>query len=139
MVGRRRTAPVLLSSLTGCALLLALLTACGGEHEPSTSLSAPTQTEREAVATGHLLIVGGPFPGSPRPLGFGSVSFSGAAQITVRVGQDGSFSASLPQGTYAVVGRSKEFGSGAYPCHASRPIQVLSEEATRIDVYCNAR
>jgi hypothetical protein len=84
-------------------------------------------------------MVGGPAPGSPRPLRSGSVSFSGAAHITVRVGPDGSFSASLPRGTYAVVGRSGEFGSGAYPCRAARPIQVISEQATRINVYCNAR
>ena len=66
----------------------------------------------------------------------GRVNFSGATHVDVRVGPDGNFSASLPPGTYEVTGRSKLFGSGAYECHASRPIDVISQKTERIRVYC---
>lgn len=125
---RRHTAPVVLPALTGCALVLALLSACAAQQHP-----------QSGVARGQLLLVGGPFPGLPRPLASGSVSFSGATRVSVRVSSDGSFSASLPNGSYEVSGRSAEFGSGSYPCRASRPISVVSDKTTLIDVYCQAR
>lgn len=150
MSRRRHTAPMVLRALTGCALLLVLLNACTGEQDPSTvprtptsnersSTSSPRQTDFPGVVRGQLLFVGGPAAGSPRPLRSGSVNFSGATRVGVRVGRDGNFSASLPQGTYEVTGRSEQFGSGSYECHASRPINVNSQKTTQIGVYCQVR
>lgn len=147
---RRHTAPVMVRALTGCALLLALMNACTSEQDSSPALptpatddrsstSSPRHTDQTGVARGQLLFVGGPAPGSPRPLRSGRVDFSGNTQVGVRVGHNGNFSASLPQGTYEVTGRSKQFGSGSYECRAAGPIDVISQTTTRIDVYCQVK
>ncbi|MGZ6917446.1 MAG: hypothetical protein ACXVG8_18970 [Oryzihumus sp.] len=112
-------------------------------YDLTTVAGTTTHTARLAVQTGvaggRLLVVGGPAPGAPRPLRRGTVTFTGATQVSVRIDHTGHYSARLPVGSYEVSGRSPEIGSGSYECHAAKPINVAPHARIQADVYCQVK
>jgi hypothetical protein len=119
--------------LVACALLPIFVLGCA-----SGPLSQPAPSPSTAYVRGQLLFVGGPAPGSARPLS-GTVTLSGHLQMNVTVGLGGHYSATLLPGVYRIEGRSPQFGSGTYPCHAQSRVTVGPNETARADVYCQGR
>jgi hypothetical protein len=76
--------------LVTCALLLTLVSGCASGH-----LSTPAPSPSTGHVRGPLLFVGGPAPGSARPLS-GSVTLSGQVQMNVTVGLGGHYFATSP-------------------------------------------
>jgi hypothetical protein len=93
--------------------------------------STPTGT-----ITGHLFMVGGPGPGIHSPM-LGTIYVSGHG--TVDAGPDGSFSVTVPAGTYTLSGRTPDMNGGKFPCHASHSVTVHTGTLVKIDVICNIR
>jgi hypothetical protein len=98
--------------------------------------------------TGKLLIEGGPMgPGGQqpgeRPIP-GTVQFtaSGRRPVTARAASSGSFSVTLPAGTYDVSGRSplvtstSNGGSHQTPCSQPLTVSVTSQHTTTITLTC---
>jgi hypothetical protein len=124
---------VKLRPLVTCALLLTVAAGCTSGH-----LSQPAPLPSTGHVRGQLLFVGGPAPGSARPLS-GTVTLSGHVQMNVTVGLRGHYFATLPPGVYRVEGRSPQFGSGTYPCHAQARVTVGPNETAQADVYCQGK
>jgi hypothetical protein len=113
--------------ITICATLLALLAAC-------------TNSDDAALATisGRLLAVGGPAPGTARPLP-GTVTLENTATHSttlLRVGQDGRYTTSVGAGTYKIVGHSPLYGSGKYECKSPKTVTTAANAKARADVFC---
>jgi hypothetical protein len=127
------------------ALSLGLLPACAAAPSGTGALSlsgtthtsqkAPSHTSETGVLRGRLLFVGGPAPGSPRPLS-GTIVVTGKLSLMVAVGPDGRYAATVPAGTYRVAGSSPAFGSGQYGCHARSLVRVVPKGTVRADVLC---
>lgn len=115
------------------ALLVSLMSGCA-----SGNLSHSVPSPATAHVRGQLLFVGGPAPGAARPLP-GTVTLSGQVKMTVTIGLGGQYSAALPPGDYRVEGRSPQFGSGAYPCHALSRVTVGPDQTAQADVYCQGK
>lgn len=141
--GARRAA---VAGLLIGALSLGLLAACStqsgaGTSSPEAAVKAQALSIRSVatgVLRGRLVFVGGPFPGSPRPLG-GTVTVTGHSRVVFTVGRDGRYTVTLPVGTYRLSGSSPWFGSGADSCHAQSPVRVVSNRQTHADVVCQGR
>ncbi len=133
MQARRARLPVKVGRLVTCALLLTLVPGCTSGH-----LSQPAPSPSTGHVRGQLLFVGGPAPGSARPLS-GTVTLSGLVQMNVTVGLRGHYFATLPPGVYRVEGLSPQFGSGTYPCHAQARVTVGPNETAQADVYCQGK
>jgi hypothetical protein len=86
---------------------------------------------------GHLLAVGGPAPGSRRPLS-GEVTATGQNLTrTVQIGPDGTYTLTLPPGSYTLTGHSPEYGSNAAVCRtADSTVSVRSGKGGTADVLC---
>jgi hypothetical protein len=89
---------------------------------------------------GRFLAVGGPAPGTPRPMsGAGTVSFTethtGQVQ-TIDVLPDGRFGTPIAPGRYTVAGHISSYGSGHAACAALGPVTVQVNQDVRVDVYC---
>lgn len=102
----------------------------------SACTSSPTHPAHPVEITGHLLAVGGPPPGSPRPLR-GTVTLVGNTHSTVATRADGSYTAPVLPGVYTVTGHSPEYGSNRYLCQASAHVRVTT--AKSVNVYCQER
>ena len=91
--------------------------------------------------SGRLLAVGGPSPGSPRPLRGEIVvtDASGASVATVEVPSDGSFSVVVPAGNYTVEGRSKYYNGGRTACFARKPVVIADGTSVETDVFCQEK
>lgn len=102
---------------------------------------APSASGRGTVS-GHLFAVGGPAPGSPRPLS-GSVTLilstnhSKVAQVPV--GADGAFSIDVLPGQYELAGTSPLYNGGKVTCNATSPVTVKVGATVTADVYCQER
>jgi hypothetical protein len=128
------------------ALSVGLLAACStqsgaGAASPETAVQAQAlsiRSDATGVLRGRLVFVGGPFPGSPRPLG-GTVTVTGHSRVVITVGRDGRYTVTLPVGTYRLAGSSPWFGSGADRCHAQSPVRVVSKRPAHADVVCQGR
>lgn len=107
----------------------AIVAGCGGRPDP------------HQAATGLLVRVGGPAPGSPVPLPGTVVAQSVAGdQFTTTTGNDGRFQLSLPPGTYRLTGHSPQvMGDGRQMlCRAARPVRVTRHKpAHGIWVVCS--
>jgi hypothetical protein len=116
-----------------------LTAACATSDLPA---SAP------GAVTGKLLIEGGPIgPGGQqpgeRPIP-GTVQFtaSGRRPVTVRADSSGTFSVTLPAGTYDVSGRSPRLtdasngGSRQTPCSQPLSVSVTPQHTTTITLTC---
>jgi hypothetical protein len=115
-------------SLTGLALGVACLAgitaACSG-HNPA-----------DGTLTGHLYGVGGPAPGLARPWP-GTVTLVGpGVHRDVPVGASGTYSVTVPAGSYTVTGHSPLYGSGTYACGATGAATVTNGHSTKADVPC---
>ena len=85
---------------------------------------------------GSLREVGGPSGAADTPIS-GTVRFTGAGHtFTAAAGGDGSFTLSLPAGTYDVVGTSPQWGDGNGRCLADGPVVVKDTGLTGIVVAC---
>ena len=74
--------------------------------------------------------------GAPRPLP-GTVTLRTAhSEITLVVGDDGSYSATVPPDSYAVEGRSPPYDDAKALCRAAGPATATAGTTTRADVYC---
>ncbi len=101
-------------------------------------LAACTGHADKGTISGHLLAVGGPAGIPNRPLS-GTVSLKGSDNFQVAVGPDGSYSLSVPQGTYSVSGRSPLYQGGQRICRASHPVTVTKGAVVKADVFCQER
>jgi hypothetical protein len=106
--------------------LVLIATSCG---------AAPTV--ETGVVQGMLEAVGGPAPGTPRPLQ-GSITLrdSDATIFTATVGSDGAFLVRVPIGTYAITGRSQVYDSGSVDCTSSGPVTLTVGATIRVLVAC---
>ena len=90
----------------------------------------------DGTLAGHLYGVGGPAPGLPRPWP-GTVTLTGSGvHRDVPVGTSGTYSVTVPGGTYTIVGRSPLYESGAALCRATGVATVTSGHTTTADVLC---
>jgi hypothetical protein len=91
--------------------------------------------------SGHLLAVGGPAPGPPRPLPGEVVvtDASGVSVATVEVASDGRFSVEVPAGNYTVEGRSKYYNGGSTACFAKKPVAIAGGSSIETDVFCQEK
>jgi hypothetical protein len=117
---------------------MSLTAACTSLHSsartPTSSSAGPT-----ATLTGLLLAVGGPAPGSPRPIS-GSVDIAGPATKQLAVGPDGKYTAVLPAGVYMVTGGSPQYGSGTGGCQTqANTVSLAAGHAVTADVYCSEK
>jgi len=107
------------------------------------SVKAPTVTTAtggEETVTGSFVAVGGPSPGSPRPLS-GQVTAQNSAgqKFTVAVGKSGKFVLWLPEGLYRLTGRSPMFLVNGVEgtCAADQPVRVKAGKKTLgVEVVC---
>ena len=113
------------------ALLALVLTA--------TSCGA-TPTVETGVVQGVLEAVGGPGPGTPRPLN-GAITLreSDATMFTATVGSDGVFLVRVPIGTYAITGRSPMYDGGNVDCTSSGRVTLTVGATIRVLVACQER
>ena len=122
------------------AVLALMLTAACATSDPPTSASGHV--------TGKLLIEGGPMgPGGQQPgerpiPGTVQFSASGRRPVTARAASTGTFSVTLPAGTYDVSGRSplitdaSNGGSRPTPCSQPLSVSVTSQHTTTITLTC---
>jgi len=102
----------------------------------STSCGAAPAVET-GVVQGTLEAVGGPAPGTPRPLK-GSITLRGsdATIFTATAGSDGVFLVRVPIGTYAITGRSPLYDGGDVQCPSSGPVTLTVGATIRVVVAC---
>jgi hypothetical protein len=103
-----------------------------------TAAVLPTPTiPGDGLVTGTLEAVGGPAPGSPRPLS-GTVTLrnTGGSTFAAQTSSDGTFSIEVPAGSYAITGRSPLFQSGAVDCQASGPLTVTAGGTSSVAIDC---
>jgi hypothetical protein len=127
-----------------------LTAACATSDLPASARGAASDLPASArgVVTGKLLIEGGPIgPGGQqpgeRPIP-GTVQFtaSGRRPVTVRADSSGTFSVTLPAGTYDVSGRSPRLtdasngGSRQTPCSQPLSVSVTPQHTTTITLTC---
>jgi hypothetical protein len=90
---------------------------------------------------GRLVAVGGPAPGSPRPLpGQVTAKSSAGHAFTVTVGKSGRFVLSLPAEVYRLTGRSPMYHINGVEgtCAASQHVNVQAGKTTRgVEVVCS--
>jgi hypothetical protein len=134
---------------TGAAALT-LITACAAAHGQGAG-SGSSHAAMHGTVTGRFVMEGGPLgPGGQQPKARpipGLVQFmAGRRMIKVPVGRSGTFSVSLPPGTYRVAGRSPRItqvagtapaGPGRErPCTLPRSVTVTPHSSTAITLAC---
>ena len=100
-----------------------------------TSAACTAQSPADnATIKGTLLESGGPAPGTPRPVGHGTITaYRGSTIVaTATVGLDGTFSMAVPAGELTVAGVM----SGNYPC-TEPPLTLQSGATATVQVVCN--
>jgi hypothetical protein len=133
----------------------AMLVGCSGrESAPSAGSSVVKETgssvgggtgssvATENSASGTLEMVGGPAPGSPRPVP-GTVMFRSTGAVgrtySATAGADGHFELGLPPGSYMVTGRSPLYVQGLIDCQAGAPVMVSGAVMAPVLVTCQVR
>jgi hypothetical protein len=104
-----------------------LLAACSGNHDVA-----------KGTIRGRLLAVGGPAPGTARPLP-GTVTLQNAVthlKTIVHVNADGRYLTTVAVGRYAIEGRSPLYGSGKYRCKAFKDATASVAAPAVVDVFC---
>jgi hypothetical protein len=130
--------------MAGAAALLVVATACGSATGQVVTGTAPAGT-----VTGTFVREGGPMgPGGRQPAELrlrGLIQFIGKNKrtFTVRAGDNGTFEARLPTGTYSVVGRTPRIlevdGNGHQrerPCSQPLSVTVTNHHTSKITVTC---
>jgi hypothetical protein len=104
------------------------------------SLRAASSSETLGFVTGSFVAVGGPAPGSTRPLpGQVTAQNSAGHKFTVAVGKSGKFVLWLPAGVYRLTGRSPMFSVNGVEgtCAADQPVLVRAGKKTLgVEVVC---
>jgi hypothetical protein len=121
---------VLVALVVGVPVGLTLLLRSG-------ATTSPAEIAGYGRIQGMLEAVGGPAPGTPRPL-MGSITLrnSSGTAFTTTAGSDGAFSARIPPGTYTVIGRSPLYDSGSGDCRPIEPVTVVASTTTQVVVAC---
>lgn len=140
---RRPTSMRILKAAAAVILLAATVAGCGGSDKPAAKAGTnapPSTAPATATVRGRLLAVGGPAPGTARPVA-GTVTFTGPNGSTTKtqVDKTGRFEIGLYPGTYRIRGSSPSFNDGA-PC-ATDPATTRLTAGTTVtaDVYCQMR
>jgi hypothetical protein len=99
---------------------------------------ASTNAAGSGRVVGVLEAVGGPAPGTPRPMSRRAYlqETHGATKISVFVASNGKFSTTVPAGSYKVWGRSPQFNGGKVLCNAAGSIRVRRAKITHALVMC---
>lgn len=116
------------TALAGACLVAALLAACSSHSRPDAT----------GALTGHLFLVGGPAPGTPRAL-TGEVIAKGphGSQVTA-TDATGRFVLHLPAGRYSLTGRSPLYDDGRTICKPGTPVTIHPASQQTANVYCQA-
>ena len=124
--------------LISSVCLLALASAGGMTASPSSA--APHHTSQTGSITGVFEEVGGPPPGSPRPLsGIVELTSATGKHVFIGTGKDGSIKAHVAVGTYKVTGRSPKIEGNIMEtvCTSPVPVVVRAGHRTHFTVACN--
>lgn len=122
------------------------LTRAGVQPDQPTSTPSATASltaaPDKATIRGRLLLVGGPAPGTPRPIAGSVVVREGASVVAViAVEKDGRYSAVLAPGIYRIAGnynQTRSTSAQTDECHSTATTTVLSAgRTTQVDVNCN--
>ncbi len=115
-------------------------TNAGRSWEPVKAPSVTTATGGEGKVTGSFVAIGGPAPGSSRPLpGHVTAQNSAGHKFTVTVGKSGKFVLWLPAALYRLTGRSPMFSVNGVEgtCAADQPVRVRAGKKTLgVEVVC---
>jgi hypothetical protein len=129
-------------TLSAIALVVVASLALSGTFS---GLPAPVATNPSGSGqlAGALEAAGGPAPGSPGPLP-GTVFVwsvrSGKLVATTTVGTQGTFSVTVPAGSYRVTGRSPLYESGNADCIGTPATVTVRARATRhVQVWCEEK
>ena len=97
-------------------------------------------TVKTGVVQGTLEAVGGPGPGTARPLQ-GSIALrdSDGTVFAATAASDGYFFARVPIGIYAITGRSPAYESGDVDCDSSGPATLTVDATIHVVVVCSKR
>ncbi len=132
-----------LPAITSVAAMLLLAACAATGQQASQGASTPGTVTGRFLREGGPLGPGGQQPGE-RPIP-GTIQFTAAGHrlITVGVGSSGTFSVSLPAGTYQVAGRSPRIievsSDGTQhqtPCAPPLSVTVTAGHTTKIAVTC---
>jgi hypothetical protein len=130
--------------LLGLTLLLVCSAACSSSKPRGSSSTA----SGEGAVTGTLQLAGGPAPGNDNPASgevyaFTAASLTGAPIAKVKTDSDGSFSLSLPPGTYYLAATSPRSSidppPATPPCRGDTPAVVSRGSTNRVDVLCEMK
>ncbi|MDT4932176.1 MAG: hypothetical protein QOK11_68 [Pseudonocardiales bacterium] len=103
---------------------------------------------RHRAVTGTLHRAGGPAPGTDNPASgevyaFTTAGLTGTPIAKVKTGSDGSFSLSLPPGTYYLAATSPSLSIDpppvTPPCRGDTPAVVSRGSTYRVDVVCEMK
>ncbi len=142
--GRSSSDPATVSTTRRVGTESGVIADCiGGYHNPSgrRDVCVPdSSVKRRVTVTGVLEAVGGPAPGSPRPLS-GTIYLRSESQSTVNApaGRAGRFSVSLLAGSYTVTGRSSEYEGGHAGCPGPRLVVVYNRPVPPVEVSCQEK
>lgn len=107
------------------------------QGEALTARTANTGRGQGTIA-GTLEAVGGPAPGTPRPLR-GTITMTNTLTghtITQAVGAAGTFSVSVPAGSYTITGRSPLYDNGTVDCTQAGTTTVTPNSTSRATITC---
>ena len=120
---------------------MVLLTAQGIDVAHLEAIAETVKIKTDLVTvSGTLALVGGPPPGDPAPI-HGIVRFTAKSRSSFSVETDphGHFSTTLPAGTYALDGRSPQYGGGrAGACHGPTT-DIARSPVTDLLVACRIK
>jgi hypothetical protein len=128
---------VLAALVIGVPVGVTLLLRSGGTTSPAGTAQGPAEIAGNGLVLGTLEAVGGPPPGTPRPLR-GSITLrsSRGKAFTTTAGSDGAFAVRIPPGPYTVIGRSPLYDSGIADCQPIEPVTVVAGTTIRVVVAC---
>jgi hypothetical protein len=103
------------------------------------TLAAWGSTPTTGFVSGRLQTVGGPAPGTPKPIGGKVIVFGlNEKSYSAKVGADGQFLFQVPVGSYFVRGSSPLYESGGPYC-LGPGFKVNENATTSVDVNCPER
>lgn len=114
--------------LAGACLLVAFLAACSGHSGPQAT----------GTLTGHLFLVGGPAPGTPRALTGKVIANGPRGRRATATDATGKFVLHLPAGRYSLIGRSPLYDGGRTVCKPATQITIQPAGQQTANVYCQA-
>lgn len=125
---------VLAALVIGIPVGVTLLLRSGGATSPAGTAQGPAEIAGNGRVLGTLEAVGGPPPGTPRPLR-GSITLrnSSGTTFTTTAGSNGAFVVRIPPGTYTVIGRSPLYNGD---CQPIEPVTVVAGTTIQVVVAC---